>query len=207
VLFHHYVDGYHPLVSRFCDGRGARPRDHASRAALHWARGSARTGRELSPFSWPAHGHAARRRCRLRAAVRGKTPKPWPREAVFVPITVNRIRCCPLVSSRPLDTSIGPEGRRGTGLQTNPLAFGRPPPARDRRAVNQGRLSPLPSRGHARGPLRGRLLARALALGWQWRPRCVRNRVHAALLHRAFADLFAGHRRRSSLVFGFSVAS
>jgi hypothetical protein len=53
------------------------------------------------------------------------TPNPWPHEALFVPITVNRIPCCPLVSSRPLDISIGPEGRKGTGLQTNPLAFGR----------------------------------------------------------------------------------
>jgi hypothetical protein len=44
-------------------------------------------------------------------------PNPWPMEALFVPITVNRTRCCPLVSSRPLDTSIGPEGRAaGAGL-------------------------------------------------------------------------------------------
>jgi hypothetical protein len=57
--------------TRFCDGRGVRPRDRASRAALHWARGSARTGWELSPFSWPGHGPAARRRCRLRARARG----------------------------------------------------------------------------------------------------------------------------------------
>jgi hypothetical protein len=42
-----------------------------------------------------------------------------------VPITVNRTRCCPLVRSRPLATSIGPEGRRGTGLRITPLAFGR----------------------------------------------------------------------------------
>jgi hypothetical protein len=37
-------------------------------------------------------------------------PNPWPNEALFVPITVNRTRCCPLVSSRPLDTSIGAAG-------------------------------------------------------------------------------------------------
>ena len=87
----------------------------------------------------------------VKAGVRGKTPKPWAKDALFVPITMNRTQRGPLVSSRPLDTSIGPEGRRGTGLQTNPLAFGRPPPARDRRAVNPGWLSLLPSRGHARG--------------------------------------------------------
>jgi len=155
----------------------------------------------------PAHGQAARQRCRLRAGVRGKTPNPWPKEALFVPITVNRTRCCPLVSSRSLDTSIGPEGRRETGLQTSPLAFGRRPPARDRGAVNQGWLSLLPSRGHARGPLRGRLLARPLPLGWHCWPRHVRKGIHAALLHRTFVYLFAPHHSLSCSVSSFSVAS
>jgi hypothetical protein len=38
---------------------------------------------------------------------------------------VNRPRCCPLVSSMPLDTWIGPEGRGRPDLQVSPLAFGR----------------------------------------------------------------------------------
>jgi len=54
----------------------------------------------------------ALRACRTPAGSRGKTPKPWPKEALFVPITVNRTRCCPSMSLRLLVPSVA-GGRRG----------------------------------------------------------------------------------------------